>query len=44
MRLKLLTLLLAASALTAACSDDDDNTGPKTKRGCAWARLSDAPT
>ena len=28
MKLKFLTLLLAASAMTAACSDDDDNTGP----------------
>ena len=28
MKLKLLTLLLAASALTAACSDDNNNTGP----------------
>ena len=27
MKLKFLTLLLAAGALTAACSDDDDNTG-----------------
>ena len=28
MKLKLLTLLLAASALTAACSDEDNNTDP----------------
>ena len=28
MKLKLLSLLLAASALTAACGDDDNNTGP----------------
>jgi hypothetical protein len=28
MKLKFLTLLLAATALTAACSDDNDNTGP----------------
>ncbi len=28
MKLKFLTLALAAAALTAACSDDDDNTGP----------------
>lgn len=29
MKLKLLTLLMAATALTAACDDDDDNTGPE---------------
>jgi hypothetical protein len=29
MKLKFLTLLLAAGALIAACSDDDDNTGPE---------------
>jgi hypothetical protein len=29
MKLKFLTLLLAATALTAACSDDDGNTGPE---------------
>ncbi|HWN19623.1 MAG TPA: DUF4397 domain-containing protein [Gemmatimonadales bacterium] len=29
MKLKFLTLLLAAGTLTAACSDDDDNTGPE---------------
>lgn len=29
MKLKLLTLLLAASALTAACSDDANDTGPE---------------
>lgn len=29
MKLKFLTLLLAAGALTAACSDDGDNTGPE---------------
>ena len=28
MKLKLLSLLLAASALTAACGDHDNNTGP----------------
>ena len=28
MKLKLLSLLLAASALTVACGDDDNNTGP----------------
>jgi hypothetical protein len=29
MKLRLLTLLLAATAFTAACDDDDDNTGPE---------------
>src|SRR3954452_20792486 len=29
MKLKLLTLLLAATAMTAACSDDNDNTAPE---------------
>ena len=28
MKLKLLSLLLAASAMTAACGDDGDNIGP----------------
>jgi hypothetical protein len=29
MKLRFLSLMLAASALTAACGDDDDNTGPE---------------
>lgn len=29
MKLRFLTVLLAASVMTAACSDDDDNTGPQ---------------
>jgi hypothetical protein len=36
MKLKFLTLLLAAGALTAACSDEDDNTGPE---GAARVRV-----
>jgi hypothetical protein len=46
MKLKLLTLLLAASALTAACSDDDGNgTGPTGQARVRVVHASpDAPT
>jgi hypothetical protein len=44
MKLKFLTLLLAAGALTAACSDDDDNTGPEGRARVRVVHASpDAP-
>ena len=45
MKLKLLSLLLAATALSAACSDDDDNTGPEGEARVRVVHASpDAPS
>jgi hypothetical protein len=44
MKLKLLTLMLAATAVTAACSDDDNNTEPETQSRVRVVHASpDAP-